>query len=184
MQRRLPALAILTCTIVAAPAIARAQAAADPPAAVEVAGGYSVLTELGKGPTSSTTYPTGWFITAGRPVGWPWLVWSGEISVNARTNLAIERQRLVAFLGGAHVPLIHAGRLRAYASALAGVERFSEPGFNESGFAFQPGAGLDIRLWQALGARVQADYRIAWQDTGTYKDVRVIAGAAIRLGGR
>jgi hypothetical protein len=181
MHTRLRTLAILAGVIgfmAIGPAAARAQGPA-----LEVAGGYSYLSELASGATPATGYPRGWVVAAGRPVGWRWLVAVGEMGVNARTNLAIETQQVFSVLGGAHFVVWRRGRLDLRASALAGMERFSEPGYSESGFAFQPGAGLDVRLWRALGARVSTDYRIARLDGATFKNVRVNLGAVIGLGG-
>lgn len=176
MRTRLRILAILVGVVTLWPAAARAQAPV-----IEVAGGYSYLSALASGATSATGYPRGWFVAAGRPLGWRWLVAAGEMSASARTNLAVETQRVFSVLGGAHVVLWRRGRVDLRASALAGMERFSEPGFSESGFAFQPGAGLDLRLWRALGTRVSTDYRVARLNGATFKNLRVNAGAVVQL---
>jgi hypothetical protein len=170
-------LALVTVALVAAfaqPAFARQPAT--------VAGGYSFLRELGTAATPATNYPNGWFAAVTVPLGRLPLAVSGEINVNSRTNI-IETQRLQAFLGGVHVPFMSAGKLLAFGRALVGVERFSEPGFSESGFAFQPGAGIDLGVTRTLGARVEVDYRIVSQEQVTFKEVRVITGVVIRLGG-
>jgi hypothetical protein len=148
-----------------------------------VAGGYSYLRDLGAGATPSTDYPSGWFVAVSRQIGFHRLALMGEIGGNSRENLAIEVQRLTAFLGGARVSLAHISRLETYAAALVGVERFSEPGFSEWSLAFQPGAGVDLPIWKALGARAGADYRIARKDGVTFKEFRIITGATIRFGG-
>jgi hypothetical protein len=65
---------------------------------------------------------------------------------------------------------------------LGGVERFSEPGFVESGPALQIGAGLDVSIGSRLGVRVQGDWRLSQQNDTTYKEVRAAVGLTFRLG--
>ena len=158
----------------ARPALAR-QAVAT------VAGGYSFLREQGTAATPATDYPNGWFAAVTTSLGGLPVAATGEISVNARTNI-IETQRLQAFLGGVHVPITTVWKMAVFGRALLGVERFSEPGFSESGFAFQPGAGVDIGL-SRIGARFEVDYRIVSQEHVTFKEVRVVVGAVARFGG-
>jgi hypothetical protein len=176
MHTRLRTLAFLAGALTIWPAAARAQAPA-----FEIAAGYSRLSELASGATAATSYPRGWFVEAGRPLRWRWLIVAGEMSANARTNLVIETQRVFSVLGGAHIPVWRRGRLNLRASALAGLERFSEPGFSTSGFAFQPGARLDMGLWRALGTRVSTDYRIARLDDATFKNLRINVGVVVQL---
>jgi hypothetical protein len=63
-----------------------------------------------------------------------------------------------------------------------GVERFSEPGFVESGLAIQPGGGVDWAMGARYFLRAQADYRMSRQTGGTFNNVRVAVGGGVRLG--
>lgn len=148
-----------------------------------IAGGYGFLRDLGEGATPSVDYPAGWFLSGTYQVGLARLSAMAELDVNSRRNFAIETQRLRAYLGGARVRLVTLWRITAFAHALVGVERFSEPGFSDSGVAFQPGASVDVRVWRSLGARAQADYRVTRVSPSTFKDFRVGLGAVLSLGG-
>jgi hypothetical protein len=147
-----------------------------------IAGGYGFLRDLGAGATPSVDYPRGWFVSGTSQLGLARLSAMGELDVNSRRNLAVETQRIQAYLGGARFRLITLWRVQASAHALVGVERFTEPGFSQSGVAFQPGAGVDVLLWRMLGARVQVDYRITHMGQDTFKEFRVGVGAMARLG--
>jgi hypothetical protein len=179
MNIRMAVSALLAAVVLAL----AARPASAQSSATTAAGGYSYLRDLGAGATPSTDYASGWFVAVTRQIGFRRLALMGEIGANSRENLAIEVQRLTAFLGGARVSLVRISRLETYAVALVGVERFSEPGFSESSLAFQPGAGVDVPIWKALGARAEADYRIARKDGITFKEVRIITGTIIRFGG-
>lgn len=144
-----------------------------------IAGGYSFLRDLGSGGTPSTDYPTGAFAAVTRQFGPRRMALVGDVSMHARENRAIEVIRLRALLGGARVDVLSIWNARLFAQALAGIERFSEPGFSETGTAFQPGAGIDLAIWRRLGARVQADYRIVRAEGTTFRSLRVNAGATV-----
>ncbi len=166
---------LLVVLVMARPAAA--QAAAGVPA--DVFAGFSTLRELGTDDAPATAYDRGWVVSASAPVWWRRLSVTGEASGHSRANIVGETQRLLALLGGARVSLFRASRLGIFGQALAGVERFSEPGFEESGFAFQPGAGVDLHLWKAVAVRGQVDYRTARQNGATYREVRLAAGAVV-----
>jgi len=150
--------------------------------AATVAGGYSYLRELGTGATPTTTYPNGWFATLTARLGRFPVAAAGEINVSSRKNV-VDVQRLQAFLGGVQVRVVRAWRMGVFANALVGTERFSEPGFSETGFAFQPGAGVDVGIARSMALRVQVDYRLVNQAHVTFKEVRTSVGAAVGFGG-
>ena len=139
--------------------VAGTAVAQDAPRAT-LAGGYTWLREQGPGGFDPETYPSGWaaavtFRVAGRVSA------VGEVGVSTRTNLFDEHIRLLGALGGARFDVVRAGRIDVFVQALAGIERFSEPGLSESGLALQLGAGTDIPAWSSWFARIQADYRRA-----------------------
>ena len=147
-------------------------AAGAPRGFTELSGGYAYLREE----PDSNTYSKGWLVSgAGRLLG-RWMA-VGEVGGNYRKNAAEETQRLHAFLGGVRYRIGGGSRMGTFVQGLAGVERFTEPGLTQSGFAFQPGGGLDLRLAGSFGARVQADYRIAKQDEFTFKEARISVSA-------
>jgi len=63
-----------------------------------------------------------------------------------------------------------------------GLERFSEPGFDESGAAFQAGFGLDFVMGSKAFVRAQADYRRSQPNGGAFNDVRAFVGVGIWVG--
>jgi hypothetical protein len=168
--------AILTLAATAAPASAQQ----EPP--TSIAGAYTVVREQGPGGFEAATYPVGWLVTGSHRIGIGRLSAVGELAVNRRENFLGETQQLVGILGGASYPLLSSPRMTIFAQALVGLERFSEPGFTESGLAIQPGVGLDWSLGARLFMRAGADYRLARQTGGTFKELRGIVGAGVRLG--
>jgi hypothetical protein len=171
----------LTAIVLATPvaAFARQQTVADPGhAKTDVAGGFSLLRELPEGGGDGHDYK-GWVISGARQLLFDRLLVVGEVGSNSRSNIVDETLRLRAWLAGARVRLTRGARLATFVQTLVGTERFSEPGLVQSGLAVQPGAGIDLRIAGPLGARVQADYRIARQDEVTYKEVRVAVGAVL-----
>jgi opacity protein-like surface antigen len=172
MTRHLPSSLLLAAFLiggVSVPAFAQ-----DAPRGT-VAGGYTYLREQGPGGFDPETYPSGWaaavtFRVAGR------LSAVGEIGVSSRTNVGDEHIHLLGAFGGARFDILRAGRTQVFVQGLVGTERFSEPGFSESGLAFQLGAGADIPVWTSWFARVQADYRRANQTAGSFNELRLFVG--------
>jgi hypothetical protein len=166
------AVALLLMTL---PATGWAQAA---PRRATLAIGYSALRETGDAPA---TYPAGWVVAvASAPAGGIGLV--GEIGANYRAPAGL-RQTLSSYQGGARVALT--GRLTGFVQFLAGLERFSEPGFQQNGFALQPGGGVDVPITGRASLRGQADYRIVrvggnpGRSGGTFKELRASVGIVI-----
>ena len=105
-----------------------------------------------------------------------------ELAAGCRCGLSSHGKKVLSPVS--QVSLLRTTRLALFGQALGGVERFSEPGFVESGPAFQTGAGLDVAIWSRLGARLQGDWRLSRQNDVTYKEVRVALGLTVRLGAR
>jgi hypothetical protein len=179
--RRLPELvvALIACAAflnVAAPV----QAQTSSTRKGDVSGGYSSLTDITTSDSSSNRY-AGWLVSASWPILGPKFRVTGEVDSNWRKNVVDETQRLTGFLGGLRFSLTQSNRLTTFAHAQVGVERFSEPGFTESGVAYQPGAGVDVHLTPSLGVRAQIDMRFSTQGDARYREVRVAVGAVLRL---
>jgi len=173
---RVFAFTLLTVAL-CAPRMARA----DEPRAT-VAGGYSVLQQLGTADAASATFTSGWFVGGTHRLFAPRMSVVGEVTRSARLNVVNETQSLLALLGGVRVELLHLAPLRVSGIALAGVERFSEPGFSENGLAVEPGVGIDVWPLRRVGLRVAAGYRLVRAEGTTFEEVRASAGAVIRLG--
>jgi len=167
---RAAAFPVLLLALLAAPAAAQEASRGD------VFAGVSAVRDLGTEDVPSVDYGRGWVVAAGVRLPWWRLTAVGDLSQHSRSNIVEETQQLLAVLGGVRGDLVRASRLTVFVQALAGLERFTEPGFEESGPAFQPGAGVDVRLWSRLGARAQTDFRLSRQAGATYREVRVSVG--------
>jgi hypothetical protein len=172
----------VTSVSVAAAALVVATAAdAQDVKRLTVAAGAAAFREQPPGDSPATTYDTGWTVAANYLVLWDRLGAVVDIGVNKRTNIVGEREEVKAYLFGARYDLTRAGRFTLFGQGLLGREKFTEPGFSEHGFAFQPGAGVDISLWKGLGARAEVDYRVTTFDEATFKAWRVVAGGFFGL---
>jgi hypothetical protein len=157
--------------VLAAIGLAAAPAAAQIRSPANVSAGYSALREVG---ASDAVYGVGWAVSFATtpPGGFGWAAEGGE---NYRRPAGVT-QRLLAVLGGARFTLPTTGRLVPFVQGLAGLERYSEPGFSENGFAAQPGGGVDIFMTRAAAIRAQVDYRWVRTDQRTFNEVRFVAG--------
>jgi hypothetical protein len=165
--------AMAVSSLAAAPALAQTRPAAN------ISGGYSALREHG---TSDAFYRAGWtasFATT-PPSG---LGWTIEAGGNYRRPAGIS-QRLVALLGGVRFTAARRARMVPFAQGLAGLERYSETGFSENGFAVQPGAGLDLFISNRTAIRVEVDYRWVRADPRTFNELRLVAGVSFAFGSR
>jgi hypothetical protein len=163
---------LLLCVSIAAPRPAVAQDSTP----VTVSFGYTSLREKGPGDFPASVYSKGWALSGAYPVGLDRLLVVGEIGRNERVNIVDETQELTARFVGARYLLSRSSRLTTFAQALFGVERFTEPGFEESGFAFQPGGGVDFLIGAGAGVRAQGDFRMSKQGEATFKDWRFFVG--------
>ena len=146
---------------------------------VSVAGGYAFFREQGPGGLDPATYPIGWVATGGWRIGSSRLVAVGEVGMSLRQNVFDETQRVLGVLGGGRYALTRSARMTTFAQALVGIERFSEPGFTESGFAVQPGAGVDLKIGSRVFLRAQGDYRMSRPNGDTFHDARVFIGIGV-----
>jgi hypothetical protein len=162
--------------------LAPASASAQASSVTTVAGGYSHLRDLGANEAPAQDY-RGWMASVTRQLGTSRIGIAGEVTTNSDKNIVDETQRLTAVLGGVRFRLLGTARLEVFARALAGIERFSEPGFDATGFAFQPGGGVDVRLAGPMGLRAQTDYRVVREGGSTFNELLIGIGAVARFGG-
>jgi len=147
-----------------------------------VAGGYVYAYQPGSGEIEGTPYAAGWLATAAVRLGSSRFSAAGEFGLSWRRNAFDETQQLTTVLGGARVALARSTRLTLFAQALAGLERFSEPGLAESGVAVQPGIGVDIHMSPRVFIRAQGDYRWSHPNGATFHTVRGVAAIGVNLG--
>ena len=158
------------------------RAAAQAPSRATLGLSYSYLREAA---SDGAAYDAGWLTSvAGRPRSS--LTWVGEVGGSYRSPAGVTQQ-LLSYLGG--IRLGHRqSSIAPFAQAVAGLERFSEPGFSQTGLALQPGGGVDVWLTPRLALRAQVDYR--WVRIGanstdpavTIDEWRVGVGLAIGVG--
>ena len=182
---RIPVILVTTALCLGAGRTAVAQqpsmaARPDRPVA-DLSVGYAWLHEQPPSDAQSENYPAGWVASgAFRIVGHMMAV--GEVGGNYRTNAVDESARLHAFLGGVRFGIGSWEHARAFVQGLAGMERFTEPGLTQSGFAVQFGGGVDFNLKGPLGARAQLDYRVADEGGYTFNETRVSLAAVWAFG--
>ena len=172
---------IVTAIILGA---ATAAAAQDQPRG-DVAVSYSILNDT----EVDETFKWGW-VGAATVHATDWLAIVGEVGGNYRTFDAFGEEldlSVHSFLGGARFgsPL---GGVTPFGQILFGSARASASvlgeSASESGFAFQPGAGLDIALGRRAALRVQGDYRSISSDGETTGQIRFAVGVAFGFGSR
>ena len=113
------------------------------------------------------------------------MLFRSQVSGSYRSPAAVT-QTLASYLGGIRVAQ-GGGRAAPFAQVLAGLEHFSEPGFAQTGFAVQPGGGIDVAVTGRLALRGQVDYR--WVRVGagsgapaaTFKEWRVGIGVVLGI---
>jgi hypothetical protein len=163
-------------------------AVAAPAAAQEhkgdVAFGYSLMhdSEL------EETFPMGWSFAVNGNLNDMFSV-VGEIGGNYKTIDAFGSDLNVSvhtFMGGPRFRN-ERGKVVPFAQVLAGMARGSVEylGESENGtdFAIQPGGGVDVRVTDRFGVRVQGDYRIITGEE-TVNEFRFAVGGVLGFGSR
>jgi hypothetical protein len=158
---------------------AAAPSAAQTPSAGTAVGGYASVADLTSSQLPGVTFDTGWLAAATVRIGSSRWSGTGEVGSSWHTTTFDEKQELFLVVGGGRFDIIRSARWAVFAIAQAGMERFAEPGFSEWGFAFQPGGGIDMRLWSRIIARAQGDYRMVQAGGSTYHRVRFVAAAGV-----
>jgi len=117
----------------------------------EVGGGYTTCRNCQRGPFASQTF-------RGRDLNLRVLTYMGGPRVSGRMVSAVTPFAQVLF-GGSHLS--------------GGIEW---DGALNTGFTYQPGAGVDVRVGPRLGVRIQADYRIIRTTGHNNNQSRVLTG--------
>jgi len=146
-----------------------------------IAGGYAFLHEF---PSSNgiggVEYPVGWLADITVRPGTSLVSLVGEIGGDYRKPAGVNLT-LHGFLAGARFSSRPFGGVVPYGQALVGVERYGEPGFSESGFAIQPGGGVECPISPRFSARGQIDFRFVNEQSQTFKELRVAGLIAFTL---
>jgi opacity protein-like surface antigen len=157
-----------TTRTLAAVAVCTLAAIVAPVHAQELFGGYSYLRD----PSNSVLQATaddnalslGWIAGVAYPVA-PWLAIVGEASGHYKHRTTLDTDVDLSFhaaMGGVRLSAT-LGRLTEFVHVLAGALHGHGSAFGSqastTGFAIQPGGGVDYRLRSHIAARLQLDYR-------------------------
>ena len=161
----------------------------------DITAGYSYLYDS----DSSTSFPAGWFLSAGANLNDVFAVVgdvggsyksqsasSGGVTVSASTNI-------YTFMAGPRV-MGHSGPLGFYGQFLVGAARFSAGASASSGgltqsidasetdFCYAPGAGVEIGVARNAAARVGVSERLITSNGSTSKEFQLQLGLVYRFG--
>jgi hypothetical protein len=161
----------------------------------EISGGYAFMRDQDR----AEDFPAGWFAsTTGNITDWIGAV--AEVSGSHRVCRNCERGpftsetfrgtdrdlRVFTFMAGPRVATRAMSRAMPFAQVLLGGSHISGgvqfDGALTTGFAYQPGAGVDLYLTPALGLRLQGDYRVVRTEGNNGGASRFIVGVVWRQG--
>jgi len=176
----------LVVALIVSSAPAFAQSAASTPR-YDVAAGYAFMRDQDiatSNPDISANFPAGWMVSAGATLS-QWLGAAGQVSGSYKT-VAIPgdrpKLRVYTFLAGPRVKRAY-GRISPFGQVLFGAAHASTSLLTvtdtTTNFAYQPGAGVDARLSERLGLRLQGDYRVIRADRAISKEPGVALAAVI-----
>ena len=162
---------------------------------MEVVGGYSFMRDQDR----SEDFPAGWVASViGNITGWIGGV--AEVGSSDRTCEDCQRGpftsetfrgtdrhlRVFTFMAVPRVALRETSRVTPFAQFLLGGSHISGgvqfDGALTTGFAYQPGAGVDVNVTPKLGVRIQSDYRVVRTNGHNGGVTRVAAGLVWRQG--
>jgi hypothetical protein len=168
--------------------------AADTPR-FEVVGAYAFLHDSDR----SETFPAGWaFAATGNVNSWIGIV--AEVGGDHSTCTNCQRGpfasqvlrgqdlhiRLLSYLGGPRIASHAASVVTPFAQVLLGGTHMSGgtefDGALNTGFTYQPGVGIDVRVAPNVGVRLQGDYRIIRTTGHNNKQSRFLAGVVLSRG--
>jgi len=181
---------VALCLVLAGAAPLFAQ---DTPRA-EVSGAYAVLHDTDR----SETFPVGWVVSAGGNVN-SWLGVVAEVGGSYRNCDNCQRGpfasqdfrgtdlhlTVFSFLGGpkiaARLPVVTPfGQVLFGGTHISGGVEWD--GALNTGFTYQPGGGVDVRVAPNVGVRVEGDYRVIRTSGHNNKQTRFLAGVVWMFG--
>ncbi len=163
-------------------------ALASPAAAQEEKGDVAFSYSLLHDSDIEETFPAGWSLAVNGHLN-PVFSLVGEVGGNYKTmdllgsdlNMSVH-----AFMGGIRFRNDR-GKLVPFAQVLAGMARASASYLgeseNSSEFAIQPGGGVDFRVSERFGVRVQGDYRMI-NGEDSWNEFRFAVGGVLGFGSR
>jgi hypothetical protein len=161
----------------------------------DVAGTYGFMRDTDRG----QNVPAGWAVAAAGHVN-DWAGVVAEVGGGYTTCKNCQRGpfasqafrgqdlhlRILTFMGGPRVNSRALGAVTPFAQMLFGGAHLSGgiewDGALNTGFAYQPGAGVDLRLAPRLGLRIQGDYRIIRTTGHNNNQSRVLTGVVYNFG--
>jgi opacity protein-like surface antigen len=168
--------------------------AADTPK-FEIAGTYAYLHDTGR----SENFPTGWAVAVTGNVN-SWIGVTTEVGGNYADCKNCQRGpfasqvfrgtdlhiRLLSYLAGPRIASHAVSAVTPFAQVLFGGSHMSGgtefDGALNTGFTYQPGAGVDMRVAPKIGIRLEGDYRVVRTTAHNNKESRVLAGVVYRFG--
>ena len=168
--------------------------AADTPK-FELFGGYSFMRDTDR----AESFPAGWAVSASGNVN-SWIGVVTEVGGSHRScdncqrgPFATERFRgtnldvtILTFMGGPRVASHANALVTPFAQVLFGGSHMKGgiewDGALNTGFTYQPGAGVDVRVARNAAVRLQGDYRIIRTSGRINKESRVAIGIVFARG--
>lgn len=161
----------------------------------EISGGYSFMHDNDR----SEDFPVGWVASAIGNVN-RWIGIATEVSGNYRTcencqqgPFASQRfrgtdlhLRVYTFMAGPRFASRTISAVTPFAQILFGGSHISGgvqfDGALNTGFTYQPGAGVDINVAPNVGIRLEGDYRVIRTSGQDNKESRFLVGVVFRYG--
>lgn len=161
----------------------------------EISGGYSFMHDQDR----SEDFPAGWFASAIGNVN-DWIGVATEVSGNYRTCRNCQRGpftsqtsrgkdlnlRVYTFMAGPRFASRATSAVTPFAQILFGGSHISGgvefDGALTTGFTYQPGGGVDVRVRPNIGIRLQGDYRVIRTQGVNGKQSRFLAGVVFWSG--
>jgi opacity protein-like surface antigen len=153
---------------------------------IEVAAGYSFLHDQ----ELEENLPLGWVVSVAGPANAPLSI-VGEVGGNYKTLSALGVDvtlRVHSFLAGVKVASRTGPGVTPFGQILAGAARFSGDvnvagfgvGTSETGFALQPGGGVDVGVGARAAVRLEGDYRLVRVEGSNGNEWRFVVGVVFR----
>jgi hypothetical protein len=170
--------------------------AADAPK-FELAAGYAYMHDSNR----AEAFPAGWAISTAGYIN-SWIAVAAEVGGNydecktcqigpfaAQTIRGTDRTiRVHTYLAGPKIASHAASAVTPFGQVLFGGSHISGgvefDGALNTGFTYQPGGGVDVRVTPRTGIRVEGDYRVIRTSGRNNKEVRFMAAAVFAFGTR
>jgi len=161
----------------------------------EVSGAYSFMHDQDR----SEDFPAGWVASAVGNIN-GWIGGAVEVSGNYRVCDKCQRGpftsarfrgtdlnlRVYSFMAGPRLASHAISAVTPFAQVLFGGSHISGgvqfDGALNTGFTYQPGGGVDVRVTPNVGIRLQGDYRVIRTSGHDGKESRFLAGVVFRYG--